>query len=63
MTTMTKEAFMIAIIDYRTNDLKEEIRKRIGDSELTKEEAILLVDKACDDIVDAICRLYDVSED
>lgn len=60
---MTKEAFAIAIIDYRINDLKEEIRKHIIDSELTQEEVLRLIDGAFNDISDAVCRVYDVAED
>ena len=53
---------MIAIIDYRTNELKAEVRRRMLESDLSKQEAVHLVDKACDDITDALCRLYDKAE-
>lgn len=63
MTTMSKEAFMIAIIDYRINELKDEIRKHIMESEITEYEAICLLNGAYNDISDAVCRLYDVAEE
>lgn len=59
---MVKELHMLAIIDYRTNELKAEVRRRMRQSELSKQEAVHLVDKACDDITDALCRLYDKAE-
>lgn len=59
---MVKELHMLAIIDYRTNELKAEVRRRMLQSELSKQEAVHLVDKACDDITDALCRLYDKTE-
>ena len=59
---MVKELHMLAIIDYRTNELKAEVRRRMSQSELSKQGAVHLVDKACDDITDALCRLYDKAE-
>lgn len=59
---MVKELHMIAIIDYRMNELKAEVRRRMLESDLSKHEAVHLVDKACDDITDALCRLYDKAE-
>lgn len=59
---MVKELHMIAIIDYRTNELKAEVRRRMLQSELSQQEAVHLVDKACDDMTDAISRLYDKAE-
>ena len=63
MVKEPKELFVIAIIDARINGLKDEIRKRMVESELTQEDAIRLVNQSCDDISDAVCRLYDVAED
>lgn len=63
---MSKEAIMIAIIDYRINELKNEIRKHIMASELTElteYEAICLLNGAYSDISDAVCRLYNIAED
>lgn len=59
---MVKELHMIAIIDYRMNELKAEVRRRMLESDLSKQEAVHLVDKACDDITNALCRLYDKAE-
>lgn len=59
---MVKELHMIAIIDYRTNELKAEVRRRMMQSELSGQEAVHLVDKACDDMTDAIGRLYSQAE-
>lgn len=59
---MVKELHTLAIIDYRTNELKAEIRRRMMQSDLSKQEVVHLVDKACDDITDALCRLYDKAE-
>lgn len=59
---MVKELHMIAIIDYRMNELKAEVRRRMLESDLSKQEAVHLVDKTCDDITDALCRLYDKAE-
>lgn len=59
---MVKELHMIAIIDYRTNELKAEVRRRLMASELSEQEAVHLVDKACDDMTDAISRLYSQAE-
>lgn len=59
---MVKELHMIAIIDYRMNELKAEVRRRMLESDLSKQEAVHLVDKVCDDITDALCRLYDKAE-
>lgn len=59
---MIKELHMIAIIDYRTNELKAEVRRRMMQSELSEQEAVHLVDKACDDMTDAISRLYSQAE-
>lgn len=59
---MVKELHMIAIIDYRTNELKAEVRRRMLQSELSQQEAVHLVDKACDDMTDAISRLYSQAE-
>ena len=39
-----------------------EIRRRMMESDLSKQEVVHLVDKACDDITDALCRLYDKAE-
>lgn len=63
MSREFKELYVIAIIDARINGLKDEIRGRMIDSELTHEDAIRLINQSCDDISDAICRLYDVAED
>lgn len=59
---MVKELYMIAIIDYRTNELKAEVRRRMMQSELSEQEAVHLVDKACDDMTNAISRLYSQAE-
>lgn len=59
---MVKELHLLAIIDYRTNELKAEVRRQMMDSELTKEQAAALISKAFDDISDAACRLYDKAE-
>lgn len=59
---MVKELHMIAIIDYRTNELKAEVRRRMMQSELSEQEAVHLVDKACDDMTDAISRLSSQEE-
>lgn len=59
---MVKELHMIAIINYRTNELKAEVRRRMMQSELSEQEAVHLVDKACDDMTDAISRLYSQAE-
>lgn len=59
---MVKELHMITIIDYRTNELKAEVRRRMMQSELSEQEAVHLVDKACDDMTDAIGRLYSQAE-
>lgn len=59
---MVKELHMIAIINYRTNELKAEVRRRMMQSELSEQEAVHLVDKACDDMTDAIGRLYSQAE-
>lgn len=59
---MVKELHMIAIIDYRTNELKAEVRRLMMQSELSEQEAVHLVDKACDDMTDAISRLYSQAE-
>lgn len=59
---MVKELHMIAIIDYRTNELKAEVRRRMMQSELSEQEAVHLVDKACDDMTDAISQLYSQAE-
>lgn len=59
---MVKELHMIAIIDYRTNELKAEVRRRMMQSELSEQETVRLVDKACDDMTDAISRLYSQAE-
>ncbi len=62
MSREFKELYAIAIIDSRINGLKDEIRGRMINSELTQEEIIRLVNQSCDDISDAVCRLYDVAE-
>ena len=59
---MVKELHMIAIIDYRTNELKAEVRRRMMQSELSEQEAVRVVDKACDDMTDAISHLYSQAE-
>ena len=59
---MVKELHMIAIIDYRTNELKAEVRRRMMQSELSEQEAVHLVDEACDDMTNAISRLYSQAE-
>lgn len=59
---MVKELHMISIIDYRTNELKAEVRRQMMTSELSKEQAVKLISKAYDDIIDTVCRLYDRAE-
>lgn len=56
---MVKELQIISILDDRTNKVKLELLQ----SGLTKEELVQLMSDACNDVIEAVCRLYEIAED